>query len=56
MCDANLYGVSGLLVVSLNGLTFVTTLDRATDLRSMLDELPNDVRFRPVDPVDELPA
>jgi len=42
-----LYGVSGLLVVSLNGLTFVTTLDRAADLRPMLDELPDQVRRRP---------
>jgi mannose-1-phosphate guanylyltransferase len=41
-----LYGVSGLLVVSLSGLTFVTTLDRATDLRPMLDELPDKVRRR----------
>ncbi|MBV6520428.1 MAG: Alginate biosynthesis protein AlgA [Gemmatimonadaceae bacterium] len=39
-----LYGVSGLLVVSLNGLTFVTTLSRATDLRAMLDSLPEDLR------------
>ena len=42
-----LYGVSGLLVVSLNGLTFVTTLDRATDLRPLLDALPREVREQP---------
>jgi hypothetical protein len=42
-----LYGVSGLLVVSLKGLTFVTTLDRATDLRSLLDALPAPGREAP---------
>ena len=41
-----LYGVSGLLVVSLNGLTFVTTLERAADLRSMLEALPDHLRTR----------
>ena len=39
-----LYGVSGMLVVSLNGLTFVTTLDRATELKPLLDELPDELR------------
>jgi mannose-1-phosphate guanylyltransferase len=39
-----LYGVSGLLVVSLPGLTFVTSIDRAADLKPLLDCLPPDVR------------
>jgi mannose-1-phosphate guanylyltransferase len=39
-----LYGVSGLLVVSLPGLTFVTTLDRAAELRPLLDALPPSMR------------
>jgi mannose-1-phosphate guanylyltransferase len=42
-----LYGVSGLLVVTLNGLTFVTTLDRATDLKPLLDDLPGSLRIDP---------
>lgn len=41
-----LYGVEGLLVVSLPGITFVTTLDRAAELRPLLDQLPDDVRTR----------
>jgi len=39
-----LYGVEGLLVVSVHGLTFVTTLERAAELRPLLDRLPDDVR------------
>jgi mannose-1-phosphate guanylyltransferase len=39
-----LYGVSGMLVVTLAGLTFVTTLDRANELRPLLDALPDDLR------------
>jgi mannose-1-phosphate guanylyltransferase len=39
-----LYGVDGLLVVSLNGLTFVTTIERAGDLRPLLDALPAGMR------------
>jgi mannose-1-phosphate guanylyltransferase len=39
-----LYGVSGMLVVTLAGLTFVTTLDRATELRPLLDALPEKIR------------
>ena len=39
-----LYGVSGMLVVTLEGLTFVTTLDRATELRPLLDALPEELR------------
>lgn len=44
--DVVLYGVDNLLVVSLNGITFVTTVERATDLRPLLDRLPGDVRTR----------
>lgn len=39
-----MFGVSGLVVVALDGLTFVTTLDRAADLRPLLERLPPDVR------------
>jgi len=42
-----LYGVSRLLVVSLPGLTFVTTLERATDLKPLLDALPGSLRVNP---------
>lgn len=42
-----MYGVSQLLVVSLNGLTFVTTLERANDLKPMLDALPGSMRINP---------
>ena len=41
------YGISGMLVVSLNGLTFVTTLERATELGPLLNALPGSVRFNP---------
>ncbi len=40
-----LYGVSGLVVVVLGGYTFVTTLERATELKGLLDNLPEE--FRP---------
>ena len=39
-----LYGVSGMLVVTLADLTFVTTLDRASELRPLLDALPDEIR------------
>jgi mannose-1-phosphate guanylyltransferase len=39
-----LYGVSSMLVVSLPGLTFVTTLERATELRPLLESLPEHIR------------
>lgn len=39
-----LYGVDGLLVVTLPGLTFVTSVDRAADLKPLLDALPPDLR------------
>lgn len=38
------FGMSSVLVVTRPGLTFVTTLDRATELRQLLDQLPDDVR------------
>ncbi len=41
------YGVSGLLVVSIEGLTFVTTLDRATELGPLIAQLPPHLRVRP---------
>jgi hypothetical protein len=34
--------------VTLDGLTFVTPLDRAVDLRPLLDALPAEMRNRPV--------
>ncbi|HEX6313639.1 MAG TPA: sugar phosphate nucleotidyltransferase [Gemmatimonadaceae bacterium] len=46
-----LYGVDGLLVVTLAGLTFVTTVERAAELRPLLDSLPPDLR-RPGRPAD----
>ncbi|NBS60288.1 MAG: hypothetical protein EBS65_25250, partial [Betaproteobacteria bacterium] len=42
-----LYGVERLLVVTLPGLTFVTTLDRANDLKPLLDALPRNLRMNP---------
>ena len=42
-----LYGVHQLLVVALNGITFVTTLDRARDLKPLLDALPGSMRLKP---------
>lgn len=44
-----LYGVDGLLVVTLSGLTFVTTVEKAADLKPLLDALPPDLR-RPAGP------
>lgn len=42
-----LFGVSQLLVVTRPGLTFVTTLERAADLRPLLDSLPGSARINP---------
>ena len=42
-----LFGVSRLLVVTLPGLTFITTLERAADLKSLLDALPGSLRVNP---------
>jgi mannose-1-phosphate guanylyltransferase len=39
-----LFGVSHLLVVALPGLTFVTTLERAGDLKALVDALPRGLR------------
>jgi mannose-1-phosphate guanylyltransferase len=39
-----LYGVSDLVVVAANGLTLVTTLERAANLKSLLESLPDEVR------------
>ncbi len=41
------YGISGMLVVSLDGLTFVTTLERATELGPLLNALPGSLRLNP---------
>jgi len=41
------YGVSRLLIVTLPGLTFVTTIDRASDLKPLLDALPGSMRINP---------
>ena len=45
-----IYGVHRLLVVTLDGLTFVTTLERATDLNRLLDQLPGSMRIHPAGP------
>ena len=45
-----LYGLEKMLVVVLDGLTFVTTLERARDLRPLLDSLPGSLRYRPSPP------
>jgi mannose-1-phosphate guanylyltransferase len=45
-----LFGCERLLVVTLPGLTFVTTLDKAADLRPLLDHLPANLRFDPTRP------
>jgi mannose-1-phosphate guanylyltransferase len=39
-----LYGVRDLVVVTRPGLTLVTTRDRAADLKTLLEQLPPDVR------------
>jgi mannose-1-phosphate guanylyltransferase len=45
-----LYGVERLLVVSLNGVTLVTTLEKARDMKPLLDALPPELRVRPARP------
>jgi mannose-1-phosphate guanylyltransferase len=42
--DVVIYGLEGLLVVTLPGLTFVTSLERAADLKPLLDVLPPSLR------------
>ena len=39
-----LYGVENLVVVAKAGLTLVTTVDRAADLKTLVESLPKDVR------------
>ncbi|MEP6832900.1 MAG: mannose-1-phosphate guanylyltransferase [Gemmatimonas sp.] len=39
-----LYGVQDLVVVAREGLVLVTTVDKATDLKALLDSLPADLR------------
>ena len=39
-----LYGVSDLVVVASDGLTLVTTRERAADLKALLDALPPELR------------
>jgi mannose-1-phosphate guanylyltransferase len=39
-----LYGVSDLVVVCRDGLTLVTTIDRASDLKSLIERLPPQIR------------
>ena len=41
-----LYGVSDLVVVALDGLTLVTTVDRSVDLKTLIDSLPPTLRDR----------
>lgn len=46
-CCVVAYGISGMIVVSIDGLTFVTTQDRATELGPLLNSLPGSLRFNP---------
>jgi mannose-1-phosphate guanylyltransferase len=41
------FGVSQLLIVTRPGMAFVTTLDRAADLKPLLDSLPGSARINP---------
>ncbi len=42
------YGVNSLLVVSLPGVTFVTSLERAAELNMLFDGLPKELRRNPI--------
>jgi mannose-1-phosphate guanylyltransferase len=42
-----IYGISGMLVVSIDGLTFVTSLERARELGPLLRAIPRDLREAP---------
>jgi len=42
-----LYGVSDLVVVVREGLVLITTVDRSTDLKTLIDALPAVLRDRP---------
>jgi len=44
--DVVLYGVSDLVVITRGGLTVVTTVDRAADLKKLVEALPAEVRDR----------
>jgi mannose-1-phosphate guanylyltransferase len=44
--DVVLFGVKDLIVVSRPGLTLVTTMEHAADLKTLIDSLPPDVRER----------
>lgn len=44
--DVVMFGVADLVVVSRPGLTLVTTVDRAADLKTLVDSLPASVRDR----------
>lgn len=46
-CCVVAYGISGMIVVSIDGLTFVTTQDRAMELGPLLNALPGSLRFNP---------
>lgn len=45
--DVVLYGVTDLVVVVREGLVLVTTVDRSSDLKSLIDSLPAPLRDRP---------
>ena len=44
--DVVLYGVSDLVVVVRDGLVLVTTVDQSSDLKTLIDALPSDLRDR----------
>jgi mannose-1-phosphate guanylyltransferase len=46
-CDVVLFGVDDLVVVARHGLTLVTTIERAADLKELVEALPPEVRDRP---------
>jgi hypothetical protein len=41
-----MYGVSGLVVVVEDGLVLVTTVDKSSDLKTLMDALPRGIRER----------
>jgi mannose-1-phosphate guanylyltransferase len=45
-----LFGCHQMLVVNLNGITFITPLDKAADLRPLLEQLPHRLRTDPTRP------
>lgn len=46
-CCVVAYGISGMIVVSIDGLTFVTTLEKAAEMGPLLNALPGSLRFNP---------